>query len=129
MEEAKEFHRQLVVNHINACSQWGTALRQVILSLDDTHAGERNAQDGPAVLPDAEVYVVQFLNVSSAPHVFDAIPSSFNPNPVIGSDVPADLNTSNSTLAETNTENAAIETDAETTSRSKTSRFGKILHI
>lgn len=132
VESAKEQHRQLIVNHTNACHQWGTALRQIILSLDETY-GEQSNHDGPAVLPENEVNVVQFLNVGSTAHVIDGV-SPFPINP-IEPIAPLELNASTSLpLSNIETANSIDDTlvqsnDEPRTSKSKSSRFGRILHI
>lgn len=128
-----EQHRQLVVNHGNTCSQWGTALRQIICSLDASHVEQVN-QEGPAVLPDNEVNAVHFLNVSSTAHVIDA-PTPFPMNP-IAPIAPLDTSAPPNFPLSTN-ENAPNEDNRVTpstqneprTNTSKTSRFGPILHI
>lgn len=129
MESAKELHRQLVVNHINACHQWGTALRQIILSIDEAQ-GEQSNQDGPAVLPDNEVNVVQLLNVSSTAHVIDGtIPFSMN-----SIDPPAPLEPNDSASLPTPINEIVNEGDSGTPPscnepRISKSKFGRILHI
>lgn len=128
-----EQHRQFAVNHGNACNQWGTALRQIIFSLDASHVEQGN-QGGPAVLPDNEVNVVHFLNVSSTAHVIDA-PTQFPINPIaplapLNSSAPADFPPS--TNENTPNEDSGVTSSAQNeprTNTSKTSRFGRILHI
>lgn len=119
------------MNHINACHQWGTALRQIILSIDEAH-GEQSIQDGPAVLPDNEVNVVQLLNVSSTAHVIDgAIPFSMNPI-----DPPALLESNDSASLPTPTPINEIVNEGDSGTppltnepRISKSKFGRILHI
>lgn len=132
VESAKEQHRQLTVNHINACHQWGTALRQLILSLDETH-GEQSNQDGPAVLPENEFNVVQLLNVSSTAHVVDgtAIPFAINPiDPIapLESNVSAHLPPSSNKNVNNN-EDSGLPQIADRERRTSKSRFGRIIHI
>lgn len=133
MESAKEQHRQLAVNHINACNQWGTALRQIILSLDETQSGASN-HDGPAVLPENEVNVVQFLNIGSMAHVIEGT-APFAVNPVepiatLESNASEHFSLPTNDNINDNGERVLPEPINEpSTNKSKNGRFGRILHI
>lgn len=123
MESAKELHRQLIVNHINACNQWGTALRQIILSIDGSF-DEQSNQDGTAVLPDNEINVVQFLNVASTAHVIDAAsPFAINPIEPIETLEPIESNNENVN------DGSQPSTEQPKANNSKFGRFGRIIHI
>lgn len=121
------------MNHINACNQWGTALRQIILSLDETHGGPGN-HDGPAVLPENEVNVVQFLNVGSMAHVIEGTaPFAINqiePISPLETNASENLPPPTNENANYNEERALTQSNDEpSSSKSKNGRFGRILHI
>lgn len=123
---AMEYHRTLVTQHSNVSTQWATALRQLILSLSpESEQADQNALD---VLPETEV--VQFVDVSSKPHVMDRVlsfpqePLNVNANPIAVAPEPSIPQNEN--LNETANSD---ETTDQNASKSKFSRFGRILHI
>lgn len=121
------------MNHINACNQWGTALRQIILSLDETHSGPSN-HDGPAVLPENEVSVVQFLNVGSMAHVIEGSApfaiNSIEPIATLETNASENVPLPTNDNANNNEDRVLSQSfDEPSSSKSKNGRFGRILHI
>lgn len=122
-----EQHRLLVTQHINVTTQWATALRQIILFTSPE--SQSDAENKPAVLPETEI--VQFLDVSSKPNVFDSIPS-IPQNPIVDQS-PATLPISNQQSNDNDSNSSAnivqSNSETETEPKSRFGRFGRILHI
>lgn len=125
---AMEEHRSLVTQHINVSTQWATALRQLILSLSPE--SEQVDPNALAVLPETET--VQFVDVSTKPHVMDSVlsfpqePLNVNTNPIAVTQEPI--------IPQNEKDNLSASVDSEeatnqNASKSKFSRFGRILHI
>lgn len=117
---AKEQHRLLVTHHTNVSAQWATALRQIIHSIS---TDESEPSDEPLVLPDNEINVVQFMDVSSEPVVLDATP--FVP---INAPSPPSLIEPIPFVTESNVETFAPQ-ESEESVKPKSGRFGPILHL
>lgn len=118
-----------MVQHINLCTQWGTALRQVILSIELADA-DQDKQSGPAVLPDNEINVVQFLNVASTPSIIDdpaLLPINSNSSTIVSQPILEPQCADASSVQDKNA--APIEEDTQNPTKSKFGRFGRILHL
>lgn len=120
---AEEEHRFLVTHHINASTQWATALRQIIHSVSGIESSCSNEAD-PDVLTSNEA--VQFMDISTKPVVLDASP--FPPQvPIIPESAPIlPINNPTDDVV-SNAENQ--QSNESSSSKSKTSRFGRILHL
>lgn len=135
--EAMEKHRLLVVNHMAVCTQWGAALRQLIISAENkSHEKGEPAEMShtPGVLPQTYEYTgesgankVQLLNISAMPSALDGADSL----PMASeSDFSSNLlatTSSDSTPAQI-TFNHPAHTKETTAGKTK-SRFGRILHL
>lgn len=127
---AEEQHRLLVTHHMNVSTQWATALRQIIHSILADASGSLNNNE-PVVLPDNEMNVVQFMDVSAKPVVLDAMASPFF-QPSVNS-LPAPIKSASfvteSTHSDVQTHDTQPIEDNSMKSKSKGGRFGPILHL
>lgn len=115
----------MVTLHINECSQWSTALRQLIFFADSNESDQDN-QSAPAQLPESEMNIVQLLNVSSMPSVIDANTSFPLDNTLISTTAPAhEPRTDDSAPINPISE----EQTSSETNKPKSGRFGRILHL
>lgn len=123
---AEEVHRFLVTHHINASTQWAAALRQIIHSIAGIESSSSIEADPIVVLPSNELNNVQFLDVSTKPIVPDSSP--FPPHvPIIPESAPVLPITHPTDETASNVENQ--KPNESTSSKSKGSRFGRILHL
>lgn len=122
---AEEEHRFLVTHHINTSMQWATALRQIIHSISGIESSSSNEAE-PTVLPNNEVNTVQFMDVSTKPIVLDASPFP-SQVPIIPVSAPVLPNNNPTDDVASNLEN--VQLSESSSSKSKTSRFGRILHL
>lgn len=111
------------------CSQWGTALRQLIFSIDDNSNCDENT-DAAIVLPGTALNnenQVQLLNINAMPSVLDGSDSF----PLVGENSFSSncmaTTSSDSTPAQISI-NKPVETAANVT-KPKAGRFGRILHL
>lgn len=122
---AEEEYRFLVTHHINASTQWATALRQIIHSISGIESLSSKNGD-PVGLPSNEVNTVQFMDVSTKPVGVDSSPLPPQvPNiPVSAPVLPINHPTDD---VASNVENE--QSNEPSSSKSKTSRFGRVLHL
>lgn len=124
MNLANKQHRLIATHHINISTQWATALRQIINSISFGEPTELNDDHEPTLLPNDEINAVQFMNISSKPIVLDPIPS-YLPQTLNN---PISLPVEQLTTAEINQNNETHANELNS-SKSKSGRFGPILHL
>lgn len=112
------------------CSQWGSALRQLMLLVDDAPSSSADA-DAAIVLPDVNSgNQVQLLNINAMPSVLDgsdtlpAGDSGFFMATTSSDSTPAQVSINKLSESVSNTTKPKSNT-----TKPKSGRFGRILHL
>lgn len=108
-------------------TQWGTALRQLILSVDDSSNSNKSVEASVVLPVSSSGNQVQLLNINAMPSVLDGSDSL---------EISGDSNFSLNYMATTSSDstpaqisiNKPVETEVNTT-KPKSGRFGRILHL
>lgn len=91
---AEELHRKIIVAHGSVCSQWGTALRQLIRVLRNADAPvggpvSSSPEDPPQGDSPAEVKLISTDPVpAEAVHFIENEPATIEPTPLVAESAP-----------------------------------------